>query len=164
MAYRSGLPIDKVATSGMYKLFLIPFCKHSLINLHIKSTGPGLAFIVYPEGIAMMPVSPLWSILFFVMLLTLGLDSQFAMMETVISAISDEFKILRKHKIAFTAAVCIIFFLIGLPQCSRGGIYVMQLFDNYSAGYSLMIVSFFELIAIAWIYGNSSVMLPVIND
>lgn len=39
-------------------------------------TGTGLAFVVYTRAVATMPIAPLWSVLFFLMLVTLGLDSE----------------------------------------------------------------------------------------
>lgn len=51
--------------------------------------GTGLAFIVFTEAITRMPVSPLWSILFFVMLFCLGLSSMFGNMEGVLVPLQD---------------------------------------------------------------------------
>ena len=51
--------------------------------------GTGLAFIVYTEAITKMPVSPLWSVLFFIMLFCLGLSSMFGNMEGVVVPLQD---------------------------------------------------------------------------
>ena len=57
--------------------------------------GAGLAFIAYPEAVTKMPVSPVWAVLFFLMLLLLGFGTQISTTETVVTILQDQFPALR---------------------------------------------------------------------
>uniref|UniRef100_A0A3P8XU28 Transporter n=1 Tax=Esox lucius TaxID=8010 RepID=A0A3P8XU28_ESOLU len=134
MSYEQNVPISEVAESG-----------------------PGLAFIAYPRAVSMMPFSPLWAVFFFIMIVFLGLDSQFVCVESLVTAMVDMYpKTFRRknRRELFILAVAAFSFLMGLIMLTEGGMYVFQLFDYYAAsGMCLLFVAVFESVCIAWIYG-----------
>lgn len=76
------------------------------------------------------------------------------MFETLISAFVDENpKVFKDKKMVFTAFLCFVCFLLGIPCVMEGGIYVLQVMDWYCAAFSLMLLSLTECVVIAWIYG-----------
>ncbi|RWS23773.1 Sodium-dependent dopamine transporter-like protein [Leptotrombidium deliense] len=119
----------------------------------IAAEGPGLIFIVYPEAIATMPGAPFFAVMFFLMLLTLGLDSSFGGSEAIITALSDEYPLIKRNREIFVALLFTLYFIIGLTSCTQGGAYVVNFLDTYAAGYSILFAVFCEAIAVSWIYG-----------
>uniref|UniRef100_A0A6I8PEU1 Transporter n=1 Tax=Ornithorhynchus anatinus TaxID=9258 RepID=A0A6I8PEU1_ORNAN len=136
MAYEQGVPIAEVAESG-----------------------PGLAFIAYPKAVTMMPLSPLWAALFFMMLIFLGLDSQFVCVESLVTAVVDMYpKIFRRgyRRELLILALSIVSYFLGLIMLTEGGMYIFQLFDSYAAsGMCLLFVAIFECVCIGWVYGSN---------
>ncbi|XP_076117759.1 sodium- and chloride-dependent glycine transporter 2-like isoform X2 [Mytilus galloprovincialis] len=121
----------------------------------VLTQGPGLVFMAYPEAISRLPVSPLWAILFFLMMLTIAIDTQFGTFETITSALTDEFpKLLRKKKMLVTAGVCFLGFLLDIPLIMQGGMYILQIVDWYCGLFTPMLVAVIECIVIGWIYGT----------
>nr|XP_034982801.1 sodium- and chloride-dependent betaine transporter-like isoform X1 [Zootoca vivipara] len=124
---------------------------------YVAESGPGLAFIAYPKAVTMMPVSQLWSCLFFLMLIFLGLDSQFVCVESLVTAIVDLFPdIFRKkgRREMLILGIAVICYLVGLLLVTEGGMYIFQLFDYYAAsGTCLLFLAIFEVVCIGWVYG-----------
>ncbi|XP_022084856.1 sodium- and chloride-dependent glycine transporter 2-like [Acanthaster planci] len=123
----------------------------------VVDSGPGLAFIVYPEAIARMPLAPLWSILFFTMLFMLGIGSEFTLFEAVLTGLVDDLekniKNFRKYKTWLTLGLCIVSFLMGLPMVTQGGVHIVTLLNTFVANINFLIVTTTEMIVIAHIYG-----------
>ncbi|XP_013881827.1 sodium-dependent neutral amino acid transporter B(0)AT2 [Austrofundulus limnaeus] len=115
--------------------------------------GTGLAFIAFTEAMTLLPGSPFWSAIFFLMLLNLGLSTMFGTMEGILAPLRDRFKCLAKNKIKLTVVSCVIGFLIGLIFTQRCGNYFVTMFDDYSATLPLIIVVVFETFSVSWLYG-----------
>lgn len=146
--------------AGLVIFSMLGFLAHELGTEidEVVSSGSGLAFVVYPTAVTHMPVPPLWSCLFFIMLITLGLDSQFVMVETVTTALLDQFECLRKRKLLVVFSTCFILFLCGLTLCLEGGLLMFELFNTFSAGLCLIIVSIVEIFAVSYMFGFNRFM------
>lgn len=113
----------------------------------------GLVFVVYPEILTSIRGAPFFSILFFIMLLTLGLDSVFAGAESIYTALSDEFPILARRPRLSRAFVVLVPFLASIPTLTNGGKYIVKFMDSFGTSPSIMFIVLCELIATAWLYG-----------
>ncbi|XP_069469883.1 sodium-dependent neutral amino acid transporter B(0)AT1 isoform X2 [Ambystoma mexicanum] len=124
----------------------------TLLNDGVEGTG--LAFIVFTEAITKMPVAPLWSILFFIMLFCLGLSSMFGNMEGVLVPLMDLNIIPKKWpKELVTGTICVVSFLIALIFVLNSGNYWLALFDNFAGSIPLLIIAFCEMFSVVYIYG-----------
>ncbi|CAL4068367.1 unnamed protein product, partial [Meganyctiphanes norvegica] len=130
----------------------------------VVSSGSGLAFIVYPTAVTRMPIPALWSVLFFIMLLLIGLDTQFTMVETLLSALMDQFTFLRAHKPLFVSSVCFVLFLLGLTQCLEGGMLMFELFNTYAAGMCLVVCAILEVVTVNYVYGFKNFMKKITDE
>ncbi|KAK3926811.1 Sodium- and chloride-dependent glycine transporter 2 [Frankliniella fusca] len=119
----------------------------------VVDSGPGLAFIVYPEAILRMPAPQVWAVLFFFMLFILGLGSQFAGVQAITTAVIDKWPQLSSKQWLVTLCACLGCFLMEIPMCYSGGVYLFTLLDWNTASWAILLIGFAEIIVVSWVYG-----------
>uniref|UniRef100_A0A0K2UG62 Uncharacterized protein n=1 Tax=Lepeophtheirus salmonis TaxID=72036 RepID=A0A0K2UG62_LEPSM len=98
----------------------------------VAASGPGLVFITYPELVLNLPISYFWAIIFFSMLLVLGIDTEFCSVESLITGIVDNWSTqLLPHRNKVAMGVCVCLFFLGLPMVTE-------------VSYSLLYVNFVQ--------------------
>ncbi len=127
LAYSNSVPVDEVVGKGIT-----------------------LAFITFPTAIAKLPggvfSQSLFGIMFFLMLLTLGIDSAFSLVEAIVTGLKDTFQIKRKNA---ALGVCIVGFIVGTIYTTNAGLYWLDIVDHWM-NWGLIIVGLLEMILIGY--------------
>ena len=169
IAYASFMPKKSDVTNNAFIIslsncgtsFLAGFAVFSTLGYMAKvlnqpvesvvAAGPGLAFVTYPQAISLLPggSSAIIGALFFIMLLTLGIDSAFSMVEAITSSITDKWKI-KKEKASLW--FCIIGFLVGVLFITRSGLYWLDVVDKWINAFGIAMIGLIECLLIGWVF------------
>ena len=118
----------------------------------VVSGGLGLVFMTYPAIISSLPFwAPFFGVLFFLMLLTLAIDSAFSMTEAISASIKDRWG--WSHMKA-NLTVGGISFLVGVPLCFGAGSMWLDVVDYFMSSFGLVLVTFSETVIIGYMVGT----------
>ncbi|PSP19185.1 MAG: sodium-dependent transporter [Cyanobacteria bacterium QS_8_64_29] len=117
-----------------------------------QQSGPGLAFVVFPQALDLMPLSALFGVLFFLTLFLLGLDSAFSLVAAINTAVLDTTNGRARTPIV-SFWVCLLGFLAGIIYTTQAGQYFLDVVDHFVTGYNLLLVGACQAILVGWIYG-----------
>jgi neurotransmitter:Na+ symporter, NSS family len=126
MALQQHVPVEKVVTSGI-----------------------GLAFVAYPKAISLLPMGPLFGVLFFFLLTIAGISSSISIIEAFTSAVIDKFDVSRRRIVTI---LCIIGFFGSLLFVTRAGFFWLDIVDHFLNHFGLLTVGVLEAFIIGWLY------------
>ena len=124
----------------------------------VAASGPGLAFVVFPKALSLMPFAAFFSMLFFLILVVIAYDSAFSLVEAIDTVVMDKTKI-RREIIALV--VCVIAFLSGIIFTTNAGLYFLDVIDHFVNSYTLLAVGILQCIAVGWVFGADKLRVYV---
>jgi NSS family neurotransmitter:Na+ symporter len=116
----------------------------------VADAGPSLAFVAFPYALAQLPYSAYFSFVFFVALVTLGIDSAFSITESVLASIVDKTGWRRSIVLPVMSAVGLIF---GLVYITRGGLNWIETIDGFVNGTrGIALLGMLECMVLGWMW------------
>ena len=115
----------------------------------VVTSGPTLAFVVFPKAISLMPVAPhFFAVLFFTCLLVAGLSSSISIVEGFGSGLMDKFGLSRGKVVTL---LCVVGFLGGLIYCTGAGLFWLDIVDHFVMNYGAVPLAVVECIVFGWL-------------
>jgi NSS family neurotransmitter:Na+ symporter len=112
--------------------------------------GPSLTFITYPTAISLFPFAAVFfGVIFFVALLTFGIDSAFSMIEPISAAAHSKWRI---SKSIVVGLICIIGLLLSLIFVTGNSYYLIDLVDHFVTNFGLVLIGLIECIILGWMF------------
>ena len=116
----------------------------------VTTSGTGLAFVAFPTAINQLPaLNALFGAIFFVTLLSLGIDSAFALQEAFTTGFHDKWGI-PPEKLA--RAFVLIAFPVSLIFVTRGGFYWFDIVDKWVCDFGLVISGLVQCLVVGYLY------------
>lgn len=110
--------------------------------------GPNLTFITYPTAISLLPfAASFFGMIFFIALLTFGIDSAFSMIEPINAGVNSKWSL---SKTKTTGIMCILGFFISLVFATGGGFYLLEILDHFVANFGLVTIGLVECLILGW--------------
>ena len=116
----------------------------------VAGGGPSLAFVAFPYALAQLPYSAWFSLVFFVALVTLGIDSAFSITESVLASIVDKTGWRRDIVLPVMSVVGL---LLGLFYVTQGGLNWLATIDGFVNGtWGITLLGLLECAVLGWLW------------
>ncbi|XP_064096236.1 sodium- and chloride-dependent glycine transporter 2-like isoform X2 [Macrobrachium nipponense] len=116
-----------------------------------------VVFTAYPAFLAEVD-SPIWFVLFFLMIFTLGIDSLIGLVETVTTALFDNFTRLRNRYFPNVCAVIYVMFILGLPMCTSTGFELVEFMHSHTCNLTLPLLGISHTVLFCYVFGFDDLM------
>lgn len=113
----------------------------------------GLAFVVYPQAISLLPAGgELFGVIFFTTLVVAGLSSSVSIIEAFTAAFIDKYGVSRRIVVSVLAVAGLMGSMV---FATNAGLLWLDLVDHFLTHYGLVLVGILQCVLIGWVYRAS---------
>lgn len=128
----------------------------------MSASGISTAFLIYPMAIVQLTnvgwINAVFGFIFYLMLITLTIDSAFSIVEGISASISDKYGISKKKT---TVGIILVAAVISLIYVTGSGVAWLDIVDNWTNQYNLLIVGVLECVLVGWFFKPKKVLKEI---